>query len=89
LGGCPGRAKRPVPPKKPPPPAKAPPPPRMVALECEPNSYRSLVVAPPIDSPCACEHNNPDSLDARLFPLVVLVVAPAATMDEATSLLRG
>ena len=25
-----------------------------------------------IDSPCECEHNNPDSLDARLFPSVVL-----------------
>jgi len=32
-----------------------------------------------IDSPCECEHKNPDSLDARLFPSVVLAVAPAAT----------
>ena len=32
-----------------------------------------------IDSPCECEHNNPDSLDARLFPSVVLAVAPAVT----------
>jgi len=36
-----------------------------------------------IDSPCECEHNNPDSLDARLFFTVVLAVAPAVTMDEA------
>jgi len=42
-----------------------------------------------IDSPCECEHNNPDSLDARLFPSVVLAVAPAVTMDEASSLSRG
>ena len=41
-----------------------------------------------IDSPCECEHNNPDSLDARLFPSVVLAVAPAVTMDEASSLSR-
>jgi len=40
----------------------------------------------PIDSPCECEHNNPDSLDARLFFTVVLAVAPAVTMDEASSL---
>jgi len=39
-----------------------------------------------IDSPCECEHNNPDSLDARLFSFVVLAVAPAVTMDEASSL---
>ena len=39
-----------------------------------------------IDSPCECEHNNPDSLDARLFFTVVLAVAPAVTMDEASSL---
>ena len=39
-----------------------------------------------IDSPCECEHNNPDSLDTRLFPSVVLAVAPAVTMDEASSL---
>jgi len=39
---------------------------------------------PAIDSPCECEHNNPDSLDARLF--LVLAVAPAVTMDEASSL---
>jgi len=39
-----------------------------------------------IDSPCECEHNNPDSLDARLFPSVVLAVAPAVTTDEASSL---
>jgi len=38
------------------------------------------------DSPCECEHNNPDSLAARLVPSVVLAVAPAATMDEASSL---
>ena len=40
----------------------------------------------PSDSPCECEHNDPDSLDARLFPSVVLAVAPAVTMDEASSL---
>jgi len=39
-----------------------------------------------IDSPCECEHNNPDSLDARLFFTVVLAVAPAVTIDEASSL---
>jgi len=39
-----------------------------------------------IDSPCECEHNNPDSLDARLFFTVVLAVASAVTMDEASSL---
>jgi len=42
-----------------------------------------------IDSPCECqreidhrqtEHTNPDSLDARLFPSVVLAVAPAVAM---------
>jgi len=32
---------------------------------------------------------HPDSLDARLFPFVVLAVAPAVTMDEATSLTKG
>ena len=43
-----------------------------------------------IDSPCECEHNNnPDSLDARLSPSVVLAVAPAVTMDEASSLSGG
>jgi len=42
-----------------------------------------------IDSPCECEHNNPDSLDARLFPSVVSAVAPAVTMDGASSLLNG
>jgi len=30
--------------------------------------------------------NDPDFLDARLFPSVVLDVAPAVTMDEASSL---
>ena len=42
-----------------------------------------------IDSPCEREHNNPDSLDARLFPSVVLAVAPAVTMDKASSLSVG
>ena len=42
-----------------------------------------------IDSPCECEHNNPDSLDARVFSSVVLAVAPAVTMDEASSLSRA
>jgi len=41
---------------------------------------------PTIDSPCECEHNDPDSLDARLFFTVVLAVAPAVAMDEASSL---
>jgi len=40
-----------------------------------------------IDSRCECEHNKPDSLDARLFFTMVLAVAPAVTMDEASSLL--
>jgi len=44
---------------------------------------------PPIDSPCECEHKNPDCLDARLFSSVVLAVAPALTMDDASSLLHG
>jgi len=35
-----------------------------------------------IHSPCECEHNSPDSLDARLFPSVT----PAVTIDEASSL---
>jgi len=39
-----------------------------------------------IDSPCEREHKKNDSLDARLFPSVVLAVAPAGTMDEASSL---
>jgi len=39
-----------------------------------------------IDSPCEFEYNNPDSLDARLFFTVVLAVAPAVAMDEASSL---
>jgi len=47
---------------------------------------RSTTGSLPIDSPCECEHNNPDSLDARLFFSVVLAVAPAVTMDEASSL---
>jgi len=42
-----------------------------------------------IDSPCECEHNNPDSLDARLFFTVMLAVAPAVTMDEAYPLSWG
>ena len=42
-----------------------------------------------IDSPCECEHNNPDSLDARLFPSVVFAVAPGVTMDEASSVGEG
>jgi len=33
------------------------------------------------------EYSNPDSLDAQLFPSVVLAVAYAVTMDEASSLL--
>ena len=48
--------------------------------------YHPVCSHPPIDSPCACEHNNPDSLDARLFFTVVLAVAPAVSMDEASSL---
>jgi len=39
-----------------------------------------------IDSPCECEHNIPDSLDARLVSSVVLAVAPAVAMDQASSL---
>ena len=34
-------------------------------------------------------NNNPDSLDAQLFRFVVLAVAPAVTMDEASSLSGG
>jgi len=47
---------------------------------------REGLCRPAIDSPCECEYNNPNSLDARLFPSVVLAVAPAVTMDEAYSL---
>jgi len=39
-----------------------------------------------IDPPCECEHNDPDSPVARQFSSVVLAVAPAVTMDEASSL---
>ena len=39
-----------------------------------------------IDSLCERVQNNLGSLDARLFPSVVLAVAPAVTMDEASSL---
>jgi len=38
------------------------------------------------DFPCKCEHNNPDSLDSRLFHSVVLAVAPAVAVDDASSL---
>jgi len=37
--------------------------------------------------PCKCENNDHDSLDVRRFPSVVLAVAPAVTIDEASSLL--
>jgi len=48
---------------------------------------QSNQISVPIDSSCECEDNNhPDSLDARLFPSVVLTVAPAVTMNEAYSL---
>ena len=39
-----------------------------------------------IDSPFECEHSNLDSIDARLFPSMVLAVAPAVTRDGASSL---
>ena len=42
------------------------------------------LVSRPIDYSCECEHNNSDSLDARLFLSVVLPVAPAVTIDEAS-----
>ena len=51
-----------------------------------PTSSSAEVRFSAIDSPCECEHNNPDSLDAHLFPFVVLAVAPAVTMDKASSL---
>ena len=47
-----------------------------------PNCFASAAM----DSPCECEYNNPDSLDARLFLYVVSAVAPAVTMDGAFSL---
>jgi len=56
----------------------------LVALGGRVLARKSIGVA--IDSPCACEHNNPNSLDARLFPSVVLAVAPAVAMDEASFL---
>jgi len=40
-----------------------------------------------LDCTCECEHNSPDSLDARVFPSVVIAVAPVVTMDEASSIL--
>jgi len=49
-------------------------------------SHRHCNRCVPMDSPCECEHNNADSLDARLFFTVVLAVAPAVTIDEASSL---
>jgi len=51
-----------------------------------PHSVPRSAYSTSIDSPCECEHNHPDSLDARLFFTVVLAVAPAVTMDEASSL---
>jgi len=60
---------------------------RQHSAETEPHPTITTQNRVPIDSPCECEHNNPDSLDARLFPTVVLAAAPAATMDEASSLL--
>ena len=56
-------------------------PPRPVANADSPHNQRMA-----IDSPCECEHNDPDSLDARLFSSVVLAVAPAVIMDDASSL---
>jgi len=53
---------------------------------CRPRNVQSRAKQVSIDSPCGCEHNNPDSLDARLFPSVVLAVTPAVPMDEAYSL---
>jgi len=41
----------------------------------------------PTYSPCEREHNNPDYIYTRLFPSVVLAIAPAVTMDDATSML--
>jgi len=38
-----------------------------------------------IDSPCECAPNL-DSLDSQLFPSVMSAVAPAVTIDEASSL---
>jgi len=49
-------------------------------------------VPPPTPGWVAAPNVNtttPDSLDARLFPSVVLPVAPAVTMDEASSLSPG
>jgi len=40
-----------------------------------------------IDSPCECEHKNPDYIDARL--LSSSAEAPAVTMDKASSLSQG
>jgi len=42
---------------------------------------RSIFSVVVLDSPCECEHNHPDSLDARLFPSVVLAVAPAVRVN--------
>jgi len=59
-------------------------------VSCLSSRFASTSVAwVAIDSPCECEHNNPDSLDARLFFTVVLAVAPAVTMDGASSLSVG
>jgi len=59
---------------------------RCCRVASPPSFVRRSTCCLPIDSPCACEHKNPDSLDARLFPSVVLAVAPAVIMDEASSL---
>ena len=48
--------------------------------------FEGVVAAPKIFAVRECEHNEPDSLDARLFPSVVFSVAPAVTMNEASSL---
>jgi len=51
-------------------------------------SHGSQFLSLPLIAECGrslvdvCEHNNPDSLDARLFPSVVLA---AVTIDEASS----
>jgi len=43
--------------------------------------------SPRVSSPCECESTQPDSLDAGLFSFVVLVLAPAVTVDKVTSLI--
>jgi len=63
---------------------------RSGAIDCARLDCLSLdFTATAITTPCEWEHLKPDSRAARLFPSVVLAVAPAVTMDEASSVVVG